>query len=164
MAARPDKHPGELKQRPNYAGGYEFVSPELVAGTLKRGFDTLRQLHDPLARAVAMMALVTECHPFDDGNGRVARLTANAELSAAGEVRIVIPTIYRNNYLSGLGALSNGTGKGEPLVAVLEYAQRWTGMIDWSDYAATNTILATCNAFEDAVQAEAAGRRLQMPA
>ena len=163
MAARPDKHPGELKSRRSFAGGYEFVAPELVVGTLDRGFVTLRQLHDPLARAVAMMALVTECHPFDDGNGRVARLTANAELSAAGEVRIVIPTVYRNNYLTGLGALSNGTGKGEPLVAVLEYAQRWTGAVDWSDYTATNAILMTCNAFEDAVQAEAAGRRLRMP-
>jgi len=163
MAARPDKHPGEMKQRRNYAGGYEFVSPELVVGTLKRGFATLRQLHDPLARAVAMMALVTECHPFDGGNGRVARLTANAELSAAGEVRIVIPTVYRNNYLAGLGALSNGTGKGEPLVAVLEFAQRWTGAVDWSDYTATNAILMSCNAFDDAVQAEATGRRLRMP-
>lgn len=163
MAARPDNHPGVLKSRRNFAGGYEFVAPELVVGTLDRGFATLRQLHDPLARAVAMMALVTECHPFDDGNGRVARLTANAELSAAGEVRIVIPTVYRNNYLTGLGALSNGTGKGEPLVAVLEYAQRWTGAVDWSDYTATNAILMTCNAFEDAVQAEATGRRLRMP-
>jgi hypothetical protein len=163
MAAREDKRPGELKERPNYAGGYEFVAPALVRGTLGRGFDMLRRLHDPLARAVAMMALVTECHPFDDGNGRVARLTANAELSAAGEVRIVIPTAYRNNYLAGLTALSNGTGKGEPLVAVLEYAQRWTGKIDWSDYGTTNTILADCNAFDDAVHAEASGRRLQMP-
>ena len=163
MAARPDKHPGELKERRNYAGGYEFVAPELVAGTLERGFATLRQLHDPLARAVSMMALVTECHPFDDGNGRVARLTANAELSAAGEVRIVIPTVYRSNYLAGLGALSNGTGKGDPLVAVLEFAQRWTGAVDWSDYTATNAILMSCNAFDDAIQAEATGRRLRMP-
>ncbi len=46
-----------------------------------------------------MMALVTECHPFDDGNGRAARLMANAELSAAGQVRLVIPTVFRNNDL-----------------------------------------------------------------
>lgn len=163
MAARADKRPGELKTRPNFAGGYEFVSPDLVPGTLIRGFSTLARLHDPLARAVAVMALVTECHPFDDGNGRVARLTANAELSAAGEVRIVIPTVYRNNYLAGLGALSNGTGKGEPLVAVLEYAQRWTQAIDWSDYDAANRILTECYAFDDPVQAEASGRRLRMP-
>ncbi len=163
MAARLEKRPGELKERRNFAGNYEFVAPELVIGTLERGFATLRQLHDPLARCVGMMALVTECHPFDDGNGRVARLTANAELSAAGEVRIVIPTVYRNNYLSGLGALSNRTGKGEPLVAVLEYAQRWTSAMDWTDYDGAVARLAVCNAFDDAGQADAMGRRLQMP-
>ena len=27
LAARPDKRPGMFKERPNYAGGYEFVSP-----------------------------------------------------------------------------------------------------------------------------------------
>lgn len=62
-----------------------------------------------------------------------------------------------------LGALSNGTGKGAPLFAVLEFAQRWTGAIDWSDYDATNAILTTCHAFEDPTQAEATGHRLQMP-
>lgn len=163
MAARPDKHPGELKRRPNFAGGYQFVAPDLVVGTLLRGFDVLDRLHDPLARAIAMMALVTECHPFDDGNGRVARLTANAELSHAGEVRIVIPTVYRNNYLAGLNALSNGTGKGVPLVAVLDFAQRWTGAVDWSTYEGTDRLLQECNAYLDPIQAETTNRTLRMP-
>ena len=63
-----------------------------------------------------------------------------------------------------LGALSNGTGKGKPLVAVLEFAQRWTGAIDWSDYDAANATLTACHAFEDPTRAEATGHRLQMPA
>jgi len=163
MAARPDKHPGTFKERPNYAGGYEFVSPGLVAGTLIRGFDTLQQIREPLGRAIGIMALVTECHPFDDGNGRVVRLAANAELSAAGEVRIVIPTVYRNNYLAGLNAFSNGTGGGTPLIAVLEFAQRWTAAIDWEDYAACSELLERCNAFLDPVRAESSGQRLRMP-
>lgn len=162
-AARPDKRPGHLKDRPNVAGGYEFVAPDLVVGTLLRGFAVLDRLHDPLARAVAMMALVTECHPFDDGNGRVARLTANAELSYAGEVRIVIPTVYRNNYLAGLNALSNGTGKGAPLVAVLDFAQRWTGAMDWSSYDGADAALHLCNAYLDPVQAETMNRTLRLP-
>lgn len=37
IAARPDKNPGVFKTRPNFAGGYEFVLPELVDGTLRRG-------------------------------------------------------------------------------------------------------------------------------
>jgi len=163
MAARPEKHPGEFKERPNFAGGYEFVDPPLLTGTLLRGFDVLQRLHDPLSRAVAVMALITECHPFDDGNGRIARLAANAELSAAGEVRIVIPTVYRNNYLAGLNAFSNGTGTGAPLVAVLEFAQRWSSAIDWHTFEGANHLLQECNAFLDPVRAESSGQRLRMP-
>ena len=37
MAAPGDKHPGELKQHYNFAGGFRLVEPALVGGTLKRG-------------------------------------------------------------------------------------------------------------------------------
>ncbi len=163
MAARPDKRPGEFKEVSNYAGGYQFVEPALVEGTLVKGFEVLNHLIDPFARTVAIMALVTECHPFDDGNGRVARLTANAELSNAGEVRVLIPTVYRNNYLAGLSAFSNGAGHGESLVAVIEYAQRWTAAIDWSTYEVAHEQLKSCNAYLDSGVAEQNQKRLQFP-
>lgn len=163
MAARPDKRPGQMKEKANFAGGYQFVEPELVKGTLIKGYDTFAAVRDPLARATCVMALVTECHPFDDGNGRVARLAANAELSAAGEVRIVIPTVYRNHYLAALTGFSNGAGRGEQLMAVLEFAQRWTASIDWSSYEGACVVLEECNAFLDSGVAEATGRRLTMP-
>ncbi|HVC68137.1 MAG TPA: Fic family protein [Acidimicrobiales bacterium] len=163
MAARPQKRPGEFKVKPNYAGGYQFVLPELVEGTLVRGFDLVDVVTDPLGRAVAMMALVAECHPFDDGNGRVARLTSNAELSVAGQVRIVIPTVYRNNYLAALSGMSGGAGKGQALVAVLEYAQRWVAAVDWRDYQRSLETLTACNALIDPGVAEVNGQRLVMP-
>lgn len=163
MAARPDKHPGDFKELLNYAGGYMFVEPALLEGTLVRGFIVVNRLLDPFARAVAMMALVTECHPFDDGNGRVARLTSNAELSAAGEVRILVPTVYRNNYLSGLSAFSNSSGRGESLIAVMEYAHRWTSSIDWSTYERADELLNISNAYLDPGIAESTGRRLAFP-
>ncbi len=163
MAARPDKRPGELKVIPNYAGGYQFVEPALVSGTLVKGFDVLDPLRSPLARAAAMMALVTECHPFEDGNGRIARLAANAELSAAGEVRLVIPNVYRNNYLAALSGFSNRAGHGEQLIAVLEFAQRWSAAIDWSSYEDAHVALTQCNAFEDPNRAESSNLRLSMP-
>jgi hypothetical protein len=53
MAGRPDTHPGQFKEVPNYAGGYRFVDPELVEGTLGRGFAALNEAVDPFARAVA---------------------------------------------------------------------------------------------------------------
>jgi len=95
MAARPEKRPGRFKEVDNYASGYRFVEPGLLNGTLRHGFNAISGLTDPLHRAIAMMFLLTECHPFDDGNGRVARLLANAELSRAGQVRLIIPTCTR---------------------------------------------------------------------
>lgn len=163
MAARLDKHPGDFKELPNYAGGYQFVEPVLVEGTLVRGFMVVNRLIDPFARSVAMMVLVTECHPFDDGNGRVARLTSNAELSAAGEVRILVPTVYRNNYLAGLSAFSNSAGRGESLIAVLEYAHRWTSTIDWSTFERADELLNKSNAYLDSGVADSTGRRLAFP-
>jgi hypothetical protein len=163
MAVRQDKRPGEFKEIMNYAGGYQFVEPALVAGTLQRGFAALDRLHSPLARATAMMLLVTECHPFDDGNGRVARLTANAELSAAGEVRVLVPIIMRNDYIAGLSGVSRDAGPGQPLIAVLEHLQRWAAAVDWSTYEGAGKTLTECNAYLDAGTAASQGHRLLFP-
>lgn len=163
MAARPEKRPGEFKVHANFAGGYRFVEPELLVGTLRRGFDAAAPLTDPLHRAIATMFLLTECHPFDDGNGRIARLLANAELSRAGQVRLVIPTVYRNNYLAALAGTSQGAGRGESLVSTLQYAQRWTAAIDWSDYERARRQIEGSNGFLDPGLAEASGRRLRLP-
>jgi hypothetical protein len=160
MAARADKRPGEFKIVANRAGSYYFVEPGLVAGTLAQGFERMRILQDPFARATAMMLLVTECHPFDDGNGRLARLMANAELSYAGQVRFVIPTVYRSDYLASLRGLSNGAGQGQSLIAVLDFAQRWTSAVDWFTYEDSKTILTACNAFDDDVDS---GAKLEWP-
>jgi Fic family protein len=123
LAARPEKRPGEFKERRNYAGGYAFVEPELVVGTLRQGFDVFSSVTDPMQRAVALMLLITECHPFDDVNGRLALIISNGVLTAAGQVRIVIPIVYRNNYLAGLAGVSHGNEREESLIAVLRFAQ-----------------------------------------
>lgn len=162
MAARPDKNPGVFKTRPNFAGGYEFVAPDLVTGTLRRGFDLFAGLTDPFQRGLAMMLLVTEAHPFDDGNGRIARILANAELSHAGQVRIIIPTSYRNDYLAGLAGVSNRAGQGQTLIAVLDFAQRWTASVDWSSYEGADEQLTAAHAYVDPGVAERSGRRLRM--
>ena len=82
-----------------------------------------------------MMFLVSEVHPFADGNGRVARVLMNAELSAAGEQRIVIPLSYRDDYLRGLRALSRNEDP-RPLVRVIDFLQRYAAAIDWRDLRA----------------------------
>jgi Fic family protein len=109
-----------------------------------------------------MMFLIAEVHPFADGNGRTARIMMNAELIAAGEERIVIPTVYRLNYLSALKALSQ-TGHPEALIRTLDYAQRWTGSVQWRALSETQRDLENCNAFIDPGRAEEEGLRLRMP-
>lgn len=163
MAARPDKRPGELKVQDNYAGGYRFVEPDLLRGTLLQGFAALGSLTDPLHRAIGMMFLLTECHPFDDGNGRVARLLANAELSRAGQIRLIIPTSFRNNYLAALSGTSQGAGQGESLISTLAFAQRWTAAVDWSSYERAHADVESSNGFLDPAIAENSGRRLRLP-
>ena len=162
MAGRPETLPGEFKVEENRAGLTVFVAPDLVAGTLAQGFALYRSLESPFERAVYMMFLVSEVHPFADGNGRIARVMMNGELAAGGEERIILPTVFRGNYLAALRALSR-TGRPGPLVGVLDYAQRWTRAVAWTSLDETRRELEACNAFLDSAEAEAEGRRLRMP-
>jgi len=162
MAARPEKGPGTFKREANRAGQTVFVDPGHVEGTLRQGFDLYRSLEAAFARAIYMMFLVSEVHPFADGNGRIARIMTNAELVAANEERILVPTVYRANYLSALKALSQ-TRNAEPLVRTLDFAQRWVAGIRWADLASTRAALEQSHAFMDANEAENAGIRLRLP-
>jgi Fic family protein len=162
MSARPDKSPGRFKELNNRAGGSTFVAPDLVEGTLARGFEAFSTLRDPFHRAAFMMFLVSEVHPFVDGNGRVARLMMNAELIAGGERRVIVPTIQRTDYLSSLKALSRGE-RPERYIRVLDRLQRYTAAIDFTDHARAEARLRETNAFMDAQEADLDGIRLQLP-
>lgn len=99
-----------------------------------------------------MMLIITEVHPFSDGNGRVARLMMNAELSAVEACRIVVPTVIRNEYLA---ALRRATGDDDvsALVKVLAHAWRWTSLMPWEDRAATDGQMNATNALVDSTDA-----------
>lgn len=131
MGGRPEAAPGEYKQRANRAGMTFFVHPDLVRGTLREGFSIGRTLPEGLPRAIFSMFLVAEVHPFADGNGRVARLLMNAELSAVEQCRVMIPLSYRDEYLSALRALSQN-GNPTPLGRMVDRAQRWASLMEWS--------------------------------
>ena len=162
MRGRPEMRPGQFKAVGNRAGSTTFVAPDLVEGTLERGFEFVRSLGTPLQRAIFTKFLVAEVHPFADGNGRVARVMMNAELIASDEERIVIPTAFRNNYLSALRALSRNSHP-VPLIRVLDFAQRWTRAIDWGDLAPTGRQLEACHAFLEPDEVEETGRQLLFP-
>lgn len=162
MLARPDKSPGRFKTKANRAGQTLFVAPDQALGTLAQGFDYYQSLETPFARAVFMMFLISEVHPFVDGNGRIARIMMNAELVAAGEERIIIPTVYRGNYLTALKALSHN-GNPVPIIRTLDFAQKWVRAIEWNDVQGTRPELESCNAFIDPGQADEIGLRLRLP-
>lgn len=146
MAARKDKEPGQFKTLVNRAGNTVFVLPSLVKGTLEKGFDFYRKLKSGLARSIFMMFLIAEVHPFLDGNGRIARIMMNAELEAAGESRIIIPTVYREDYILALRRLSREKDP-SPTIRMLQRAQAFTDSIDYSDYNLCLAQFRKANAF-----------------
>ncbi len=162
MGERPDKQPGHFKREANRAGSTLFVAPDQVEGTLARGFEYYQSLDTPFARAVFMMFLVSEVHPFVDGNGRIARIMMNAELVAAGEERIIIPTVYRNNYLTALKALSQNA-QPTPIIRTLDFARKWVAAVPWSDLETARRALESCHAFVDPTEADDRGIRLRLP-
>ena len=151
LAGRPTREPGRFK-----------TAPDAVVGTLQRGFDLYLALDTPFRRAAFTHFLVTEVHPFADGNGRVARIMMNAELIAANEERIVIPTVYRADYVAAQRVLSVH-GQATPVVRMLDFAQRWTAAVDWTNVAGTANLLQRTNAFLTEQQADVAGVRLVLP-
>jgi Fic family protein len=162
LGSRQDKEPGIFKTKANRAGITSFVSPELVNGTLKQGFGFYNKLSSPLAKAIFMMFLVAEVHPFSDGNGRVGRIMMNAELVSADEQRILVPTVYRNNYLQALRALSHN-GLPNPLVRVLDFAQKYTKAVSWDNYDQALETLTKTYAFLDPNVADEEGIHLFLP-
>ena len=162
LSARKDMNPGVFKSKVNRAGESRFVEPDLVQGTLLRGFELLPTLLDPMARAIYMMFLVSEVHPFADGNGRIARVMMNSELHAKEQERIIIPNVFRTEYLQSLKALTHNH-RADGLVSVLEYAQRFVAGIDFSDYGKALTQLQACNAFSAPADAMGGGGKLILP-
>jgi Fic family protein len=107
LSERPEVGPGSFKVEPNRAGSTYFVEPDLVGGTLREGFRFYDSLPAGFHRAVFSMFLVSEVHPFADGNGRMARILMNSELSAAGEQRIIVPIAARHDYLNALRGMTH---------------------------------------------------------
>ncbi|MDA8101850.1 MAG: Fic family protein [Nitrospiraceae bacterium] len=158
MRGRPEYAPGSFKTRPNSAGRTVFVQPELVEGTLVEGFTGLLELDGAFQRAVYTMFLVSEVHPFIDGNGRVARIAMNAELVAKDEARIIIPPVFQDDYLGALRRLSRG-GDPRPVIQALRFAQDVVAACDFSTLASARSDLETAHAFHEGDE----GFRLRIP-
>jgi fido (protein-threonine AMPylation protein) len=148
LQARTEKMPGQFKNKNNRAGNTQFVDFTLVRGTLLKGFDYYRNLRHPFARAAYMMFLISEVHPFLDGNGRIARVMMNAELSSAGQSKIIIPTVFREDYM---GALRQLTRQGLPqaYIRMLGRARDFSATIAGPSMNQVQQHLKLCDAFKE---------------
>lgn len=148
LERRPEARPGQLKREVNYAGSTEFVLPEHVRGTLSEGSRIALTVPEGLARAVFYAFLVSEVHPFDDGNGRLSRLTMNAELSRVGSSRLIIPTLFHPQYIDCQRALTRGDDP-QPFIRCMSYAAQWCNGFDYTKLPAVLTQMKAANAFEE---------------
>lgn len=148
LERRPEVNPGALKTEVNYAGTTQFVLPAFVRGTLQEGSQLALSVPEGLARAIYYAFLVSEAHPFDDGNGRLSRLTMNAELSRLGLCRIIIPTLFHPQYVDCQRALTRADAP-DGFIKALAFAARWCAGFDYSDLPRLVAALRATNAFEE---------------
>lgn len=157
LSNRPEAKPGEFKEKRNRAGETHFVDPELVKGTLYKGFEYYKALPAGFARAAFMMFLIAEVHPFVDGNGRIARIMMNAELSHQSLSRILIPIVYREDYLLALRKLTRQS-QADTYIKMLAKAHLFTASLQPATVIDLEQQLTVCNAFK-----EPEGNRLLIP-
>jgi Fic family protein len=113
-------HAGVYKTRPNSVitpsgEWFDYASPEETPSMMADLMAWYRdeEQHKQLT-VVELSALFhyryIRIHPFEDGNGRIARLLVNYILLRNHYPMIVIPTTDRNHYLDVLGKCDKNTG------------------------------------------------------
>jgi hypothetical protein len=145
IESRQAKNPGQFKTESNRAGNTVFVAPDLVVGTLEKGYESIMSAATPANRAALAMFVVAEVHPFTDGNGRTARLAMNLFLTEAGLTRIIVPTVYRDDYISALKAISINSLP-TPTIRMLGRAARFSRWLNMTSKATAFAALKRSNA------------------
>lgn len=126
--------PGQYKTSPNNVrlpggGTFEFASVEDTAPRMSDLVAWLRQeLTTPSLPTAALIAKLHHdfvlIHPFDDGNGRVARLLVNYVLMRSGYLPLIVRTDEKEAYLTALRLADAGE-----LSALMTYLQQ---RLEWS--------------------------------
>ncbi len=148
LGARTSKNPGQFKDKNNRAGETHFVDHKLVRGTIIKGFDYYQALTDPFAKAAYIMFMISEIHPFLDGNGRIARVMMNAELVKANQTRIIIPTVFREDYLGALRRLTRNDNA-TTYIRMLQRTQEFSTTLIANNMEELEDHLTLSNAFKE---------------
>jgi Fic family protein len=105
-----------------------------------------------MAKAIFMMFMVSEIHPFTDGNGRLSRIMGNAELFKSGQSRIIVPTVYREDYILSLKKLTN---RKEPdtFIRVMNKLQYFSTHVIGESFDELNDYFKATNAYKEPSEA-----------
>ncbi len=105
-------HAGQYKTRPNsvitrYGDRFEYASPEETPALMTDLVDWYNKAEEegklsPVELAVLFHYRYIRIHPFEDGNGRIARLMFNYILSRHGYPMIVVRSRSKQEYLEAL--------------------------------------------------------------
>ena len=105
-------HAGQYKTRPNsvitrYGDRFEYASPEETPALMTDLVDWYNEAeqsgkYTPVELAAIFHYRYIRIHPFEDGNGRIARLMANYILLRQGYPMIVVRSRKKNDYLEAL--------------------------------------------------------------
>lgn len=105
-------HAGQYKTRPNsvitrYGDRFEYASPEETPALMTDLVDWYNQAEiegklSPIDLAILFHYRYIRIHPFEDGNGRIARLMDNYILSRHGYPMIVVRSRLKQAYLEAL--------------------------------------------------------------
>lgn len=104
---------GEFKQRPNNPSGkegtHEYCPPSQVAAQMDQLISLYEQLPNlPDVRSAWLHHAFTQIHPFQDGNGRVARVLASIDFIKAGLFPLVVHRTGKAAYLDALRDADEG--------------------------------------------------------
>ncbi|MCH5246263.1 MAG: Fic family protein, partial [Muribaculaceae bacterium] len=105
-------HAGQYKTRPNsvitrYGNRFDYASPEETPALMTDLVDWYNEAeksgnHTPVELAALFHYRYIRIHPFEDGNGRVARLMVNYILARHGWPMIVVRSRNKYHYLEAL--------------------------------------------------------------
>ena len=105
-------HAGCYKTRPNsvitrYGDRFEYASPEETPALMTDLVDWYNQAeasgeYDPVELAALFHYRYIRIHPFEDGNGRIARLLVNYILARHGYPMVVVRSRKKKDYLEAL--------------------------------------------------------------
>ena len=114
-------HAGQYKTRPNsvitrYGDRFEYASPEetpALMTDLVNWYNTEEEAGrlSPIELAALFHYRYIRIHPFEDGNGRIARLMVNYILSRHGLPMIVVRSRKKQEYLEALHQADLNVGK-----------------------------------------------------